>query len=100
MLASNDAFDRAVEREKVLTARAGVFYSPSAQMKLVQRFFAAIFLGWAAVVAAHWIWLSDPRWLVVLHTVVFAVSTLYATAASIFVSMMRRRQAAYLGDEN
>ena len=99
MLASNDAFDRAVERERVLSERARRFFSLNAQMKLVQRFYAVMFLGWATLVAGHWLWLSEPRWLVVLHTVVFAVYTLFAMSASAFVSLMRRRQGIYLGDD-
>jgi hypothetical protein len=79
----------------MLSERAKRFYSPDAQMKMIQRIFAGIYLAWGALLAGHWIWLSDPRWLVVLHTVIFAVCALFSMSASVFVSVMRRRQASF-----
>lgn len=98
MLASNDAFDRAVERESVLRQRSANFYSSIQSMKLVRRFFGVMLLGWAVLVTVHWLWLSDPRWLVVLHTIVFVLTASWMIAAMLFTVLMSRRRARYLLD--
>ncbi len=98
MSASVDPFDRAVEREGKLRERGAIFYSPRKQMTLIIRVFAALAVGWAALLAVHWLWLSDPRWLAVLHTMVFALTVGTWIAASAFVTWMQRRREALLED--
>ena len=98
MLANKDAFERAVEREGVLRQRSANFYSSIQSMKIVRRFFGAMLLAWGLLVAVHWLWLSDPRWLVVLHTIFFAITAGWMLAAMAFTVLMGRRRANYLRD--
>ena len=98
MPANVDPFDRAVERERVLRERGAIFYSPGRQMTLIIRVFAALAVGWAGLLTVHWLVLSDPRWLVVLHTMVFALTVGMWTTASVFVTWMQRRREALLED--
>ena len=92
MPGSDDAFDRAVERERVLRDRAALFDSPRRFLKLYWRVMSALGVIWAALLAAHWIWWSSPHWLVVIHTIVFGlvVAGFLATRA-FFAFVMRRR---------
>ena len=94
MAANADPFDRAVEREQKLRERGAIFYSPRRQMTLIIRVFAVLAVGWAMLLTVHWVVLSDPRWLVVLHTMVFALTVGMWIAASTFVTWMERRRAA------
>jgi hypothetical protein len=98
MSANVDPFDRAVEREHRLRERGAIFYSPRKQMTVIIRVFAALAVGWAALLTVHWLLLSDPRWLVVLHTMVFALTVGMWIAASAFVTWMERRRVSLLED--
>jgi hypothetical protein len=85
-----------VAREGVLRQRAARYYRQGADMKIVKRIFMLLILAWGCVLAAHWLWLSTPRWLVVLHTIVYAVVSIFWLAAMLFVTIMARRQRTYL----
>jgi hypothetical protein len=98
MSANVDPFDRAVERERRLRERGAMFSSPRRQMRMIIRIFAGLAVGWAALLTVHWMVLSDPRWLVVLHTMVFAITVGMWIAASTFVTWMQRRRGELLDD--
>ena len=95
---SKDAFDRAVEREQVLQKRAGLFDSTVRLTKFFERVVYAAILLWACVLAANWIWLSRPRWLVVVHTIVFAVGAGWVLSMTAFITFVRRRRPDWFAD--
>jgi len=97
--ASDDAFDRAVQREQVLRDRAELFDSPVRFIRLVQRFEAALLLVWGLVLALHWVFWSNPRWLVTLHTIVFALAAVYALASTAFLAFVRRRRPDFFDED-
>ena len=98
MSASTDPFDRAVERERSLRQRAEDMESPSANIRMVVRWFALMALGWGLILACHWLLLSDPRWLAVLHTIVFAVAVGMCSFAALFATRMTKRREQLLGE--
>ena len=98
MAASTDPFDRAVEHERALRKRAEEMESPSASLRMITRWFGVMSVAWATILAGHWLLLSDPRWLVVLHTVVFAVLVTMWSFAALFVTRMTKRREQVLGE--
>ena len=95
----NDAFERAVEREQVLRDRAALFDSPVRLIRLVQRFEAAMLLGWGLILAAHWVFWSNPRWLVIAHTIVYALAVGYTIASTAFLAFVRCRRPDFFGED-
>lgn len=93
-----DPFDRAVKREQRIRERAAVLDSPSGFLSLAFRWFALMGVGWAAILAMHWALFGDPRWLAVLHTVVFAVMVGYWCIAAAFIAQMKKRRPDWFGD--
>ena len=89
---ATDPFDRAVERESRLRRRAAAFESRGGLMRFFVWLGLALGGGWAALLAGHWAFLGDPRWLAVLHTVVFAVVTGYYLVATVAIVYMKRRR--------
>ena len=89
---TTDPFERAVEREHRLRDRAAALESPHAILGLAFRWFAALGLGWAAVLTAHWLLFAEPRWLVILHTVAFALMAGYWGITLVFITQMKKRR--------
>lgn len=94
---ATDPFERAVEREERLRDRAAALESPGAILGLALWWFAALGLGWAAVLTAHWVLFDEPRWLVILHTVVFALMVGYWCITMLFVTQMKKRRPDWFG---
>ncbi len=87
-----DPFERAVRREETMRSRAAAVVTRDGMMRLVIMYYLALAAGWALVVAGHWMLLREPRWLVVLHTVVFSVVVVLALCAAGFArTVMWRR---------
>ena len=93
-----DPFERAVEREENLRQRAARFDSPAGVISLAVRWFLALGAGWAAILAGHWTLLGEPRWLVVLHTVVFALAVGYLLITYAAFVIMRKRRPDWFGE--
>ena len=91
---TDDPFERAVARESRLRAMR----SRDDVIGVVIRYYAAIAVAWAVVLAAHWIWLADPRWLVVLHTVVFGVTVIFWLGAALFARRMTPRHPDWVDE--
>lgn len=96
---SADPFERAVAREERLRERASVFDSPRRMMRLVFAWYGVLGAGWALLLAGHWALFADPRWLAVLHTVVFALVAGCALATAAFMTFLRRRAPHLFDDE-
>lgn len=92
MHTTDDPFERAVAREQKLRRRAESMDSRSGILRFVLVWFAAIIVGWAVLLGGHWILFPAPRWLVILHTVAFALVVGYWCTTAAFVTAMRRRR--------
>lgn len=75
-----------------------IFFTPGAILGLAVWWFAALGFGWAAVLTAHWVLFSEPRWLVILHTVVFALMVGYWCVTMTFITQMKKRSPDWFGD--
>jgi hypothetical protein len=94
----SDPFDRVVERESALRRKASSFDSPLGMIRLAAWFYAVLGAMWAAVLALHWIFLAEPRWLAVAHTIVFGLTVVYFTVAMTFLQTIRRRRPEFFDD--
>jgi hypothetical protein len=97
MPARKDPLDRLAERESLLRDRRDELTTGSGVMRLALRFYAALAIGWAVVLAAHWIFFASPRWLVLTHTVAYVLVMGYWTAAALMLHVMRRRMPEIYG---
>ena len=93
-----DPFDRAVQAEERMRAKAAVLDSPTGMLGLVFRWFAMLGAAWAAIVVTHWVVFPEPRWLAVLHTVVFVVMAGYWTITAAFITQLRKRRPDFFED--
>jgi len=85
---ADDPFERAVRREGMLR-RTGRIQRDA--MRLAKLWFAVLFAAWAAILAGHWLVFPEPRWLLVLHTVVFALICTMALVAGVAQTHLARR---------
>lgn len=99
MAKTDDPFERAVAREEQLRRRGAAFDSPSGFFDLAMRWLAVVGAGWALLLTLHWLVLRDPRWLVVAHTVVFALVVGYWSITLSFITFVRRRRPDLFRDE-
>ena len=103
MTRNADPFDRAVAREERLRKRAGLFETRKGVMRLAATMGAALGAGWALVLAGHWLVFPEPRWLAVLHTVVFALMCGYFVfgfvLSSTFMRFVERSRPDLFDDE-
>lgn len=90
MARSDDPFERAVAREHRMRERASAFSSRSGVVKMAVVWLGALGVGWALLLIGHWVLLPDPRWLVVVHTVGFALTAGYWLVSLAFLGSMKR----------
>ena len=93
-----DPFERAVRREETMRTRAAAVMSRAGMMRLVMIYYGALGAGWALVLAGHWILFREPRWLVVLHTVVFALVVVLALGAMAFTRTVLWRRGEWFDE--
>ncbi len=93
-----DPLERLARREAGFAEKRSALETRDGMMRLVLRFFAGIAVAWALLLAAHWTFFASPRWLVLLHSLVFALTTGYSLAAAMFYGLMRRRMPERFGD--
>ena len=87
----DDPFTRAIAREQAYRARR----SRSGVSRLVFWFALAFVIGWGGLLSLHWTLLAEPRWLLVLHTIVFGITVLKISGAALFATMMGRSRGAF-----
>lgn len=92
MTRQRDPFERAVVQAERMHRRAARFETRSGIMRVALYLFGALGVGWAVLLAMHWIVFPQPRWLVVLHTMAFALVVGYYLIAIGFFSLMKRRR--------
>jgi hypothetical protein len=97
MTSTDDPFERAVEREDRLRRRAADFDSPGGIARTALKIYVAMAIGWAVLLAGHWLLFADPRWLVVLHTVAYATVVGYWMFGVAAVAWMRRERPDLFG---
>ena len=98
MTGQSDPFERAVSRAEKMRQRAAAFETRSGLMRLAIYCVGALGAGWAILLAAHWIVFPDPRWLTVLHSVVFALVAGYYLVVLAFIGSVRRHRPELFGD--
>jgi len=96
--AGGDPFERALAREEAYRerrSRSDVFGFPVAIFRTFKWLGAGAVVAWAGLLALHWLFLSDPRWLAVLHTMVFGLGLIYAGTALVAFSVIRRHPVEF-----
>lgn len=94
-----DPFDRAVAKEARLRRRADELTTRRGVSRLILRWYGALLLGWALLIAGHWVVFPEPRWLAVAHTVGFALYSGLAVLAFAFFRTMIARRPEMLDDD-
>lgn len=97
MASTEDPFERAVERERRLRRRAAAFETTEGVMRMAIKVYGALACGWAVLLVAHWVLFADPRWLVVLHTVAFAIVVGYWLVTVAIWAWMRSQRPDLFG---
>ena len=91
---NGDPFERALARERAYLerrSRSEVLAFPG----IIRWIALAFLLAWGGLLALHWTVFGDPRWLAVLHTMVYGVMCLYVIAAILFVTFIGKKPAAF-----
>ena len=91
MTPTDDAFERLAKREDRLRRKRIDLSDPNAMVSFAYRWFAGLGMAWALLLAVHWIAFSAPRWLVLLHTLAFALTVGYWAFGALYLRAMRRR---------
>ena len=92
MKQKSDPFERAVSRAEKMRQRATALQTRSGIMRLAMYLVGALGIGWAIVLALHWIVFPEPRWLAVLHSIVFALVAGYYLVALVFIVSVKRER--------
>ena len=93
-----DPFERALAREEAYRARrsrSGLAGFPVEIFNTFRWVALGALLAWAGLLTAHWRLLGDPRWLAVLHTMVFGVGCIYLGAMLVLFTVMRKKPQAF-----
>lgn len=90
MTRPTDPFERAVSRAEKMRQRAASLETRSGIMRLAMYWLGALGIGWAILLALHWIVFPEPGWLAVLHSLVFALVAGYFLVALAFIGSMKR----------
>ncbi|MBW3536732.1 MAG: hypothetical protein KY395_03055 [Actinobacteria bacterium] len=94
----DDPFNRALAREQAYRerrSRSDMFGFPSALFGTFRWVAIGFVVAWGGLLAVHWSLLGDPRWLAVLHTMVYGVICLYFAAIAIMFTVIRKKPAAF-----
>lgn len=94
----DDPFNRALAREQAYRerrSRSDVFGFPTEVFTTFRWVAVGFVLAWGGLLAVHWSVLGDPRWLAVLHTMVYGVGCLYFAAIAILFTVMKEKPAAF-----
>ena len=95
---TDDPFTRAVAREQAYRerrSRGDLIGFPTAIFRTFKWLAFGFVAAWGALLALHWAVFSDPRWLAVLHTMVYGVGLIYFATMLIAFIVMRKKPAAF-----
>ena len=93
---AGDPFERALAREEAYRARrsrSDLF--PSEIFKTFKWLAFGFAAAWGGLLALHWSVFADPRWLAVLHTMIFGVGLIYFVTMLIAFTVMRKKPAVF-----
>lgn len=94
----DDPFTRAVAREQAYRerrSRSSIVGFPTAIFKTFRLVALGAIVAWAGLLAVHWRLLGEPRWLAVMHTMVFGIGCIYLAAVFVMFTVMRRKPEAF-----
>lgn len=94
----DDPFERALAREEAYRARrsrSDLFGFPTAIFRTFKWLAFGFAAAWGALLATHWLVFADPRWLAVLHTMVYGVGLIYFATMLIAFTVMQKKPAAF-----
>lgn len=95
---NNDPFERALAREEAYRARRSrgdLLGFPSTIFRTFRWLAAGFAAAWGGLLTLHWVVFEDPRWLAVLHTMVYGVGLIYFTTMLVAFTIMQRKPAAF-----
>lgn len=89
-----DPFERAMAREQAYRERRGrnQFLFPPPILRWIP---IGVVAAWGVLLAIHWMFLQDPRWLAVLHTMVYGIGVIYAGVMFAAFIYMRRKSEQF-----
>ena len=96
--AGDDPFERAMAREEAYRAqrsRASLGGFPLGIFKVFRLVALGALIAWAGLLTAHWRFLGEPRWLAILHTMVFGIACIYLAAMTVLFTVMRKRPETF-----
>ncbi|HUR50097.1 MAG TPA: hypothetical protein VMY88_11305 [Acidimicrobiales bacterium] len=95
---TDDPFERALAREEAYRARRSrgeLLGFPSTIFRTFRWLAVGFAAAWGGLLALHWSVFADPRWLVVLHTMVYGVGLIYFTTMLVAFTVMQKKPAAF-----
>ena len=92
-----DPFERAVARAEKLGRRAAAFQTRAGIMRFAMFCMGALGVGWFLILAVHWTVFPEPRWLVIAHSLGFALVVGYYLILLAFLGLMKRRRPDIFG---
>lgn len=93
-----DPFERALAREEAYRARRSrgdLFGFPTTIFRTFRWLALGFAAAWGGLLALHWSVFGDPRWLAVLHTMVYGIGLIYFATMFIAFTVMKRKPAAF-----
>ncbi len=97
MANEDDPFERVVAREVRQRRRMAMLDASASSMRAAVLVFGALTVGWAVVLAGHWLIFPEPHWLVVLHTIGFVLTVGFWGVTGAAYLLMRRTQPHIYG---
>ena len=95
--AQGDPFERALAREEAYRQRRSrdLLGFPTKVFRTFKWLAFGFAAAWGGLLALHWSVFGDPRWLAVLHTMVYGVGLIYFATMLIAFTVMQKKPAAF-----
>lgn len=96
--AGDDPFARAVAREQAYRerrSRDSIVGFPAVIFKTFRLVALGAIAAWAGLLVVHWRVLGEPRWLAVMHTMVFGIGCIYLAAVFVMFTVMRKKPEVF-----
>lgn len=93
---NGDPFERALAREEgYRQRRSRDMFLPTTVFRMFKWLAFGFAAAWGGLLAIHWTLFSDPRWLAVMHTMVYGIMLLYFATMAVAFTVMRRKPEAF-----